>query len=581
MDENQKLAINLCSYDDLFGLPSVGRATADRIWNIRKTQDITPEILAKLPYIRMESVLPLIDFQTEQEYAHALEQTMKQEIQGDESDEYEEDLDSLRVGEQHTVISSTEKGPSVRFDEKVESKKQTLITPEIFETSRMDFTDKLMNEPQGIYLPDIDHNKYSDHLYAKSAEHDMSYIEPKKHLTTVKDPKVRQKPVIKTNVPYDANKDVGCSSQISSNSMAPRRLVQGPSYSSTPAPGTKSIPRTSYQRQQSRQSSGTDSVQQPTIKKQPTMLKSLKFDGTENSEDWSSFLVKFDIFAEAAQWSDQEKRNHLCWCLAGAASRYGTNLIRHNKNMTFQNLVERMEQRFNHGNETETLQVQFYNSRQSPGESTEDWADRVSILADKAFKEVPEKYVTSQVITKFLQALNDKEAGKAASMLKPKTIEEACQLVKLSQHLDSSIYGFKSREQRYSQPETPSCQAMRSQAHGNEEKPNGGIDEQMATLMKNMATLQESTQTAFTDIKQKMSRLEQGRQDNSGSWRGQNYQDRRWSRNSEGQNTFRCFNCNGFGHIARHCKKPRQNENQGTNTAGQKKAESQDKPLNG
>jgi hypothetical protein len=45
-----------------------------------------------------------------------------------------------------------------------------------------------------------------------------------------------------------------------------------------------------------------------------------------------------------------------------------------------------------------------------------------------------------------LQALTDKAAGKAASMLKPKSIEEACQLVELSQHLDSSIYGVKHQE---------------------------------------------------------------------------------------------------------------------------------------
>jgi hypothetical protein len=76
-------------------------------------------------------------------------------------------------------------------------------------------------------------------------------------------------------------------------------------------------------------------------------------------------------------------------------------------------------------------------------QSTDEWADMLSSLADKAFRDVPEHYLQSQIITKLLQALTDKAAGKAASMLKPKSIEEACQLVKLSQHLDSSIYGVK------------------------------------------------------------------------------------------------------------------------------------------
>ena len=59
-----------------------------------------------------------------------------------------------------------------------------------------------------------------------------------------------------------------------------------------------------------------------------------------------------------------------------------------------------MEQRFNHANETETLQVQFYSARQSPTESTDEWADRLSSLTDKAFRDVPEHYVQSQIITK-------------------------------------------------------------------------------------------------------------------------------------------------------------------------------------
>jgi hypothetical protein len=49
-------------------------------------------------------------------------------------------------------------------------------------------------------------------------------------------------------------------------------------------------------------------------------------------------------------------------------------------------------------------------------------------------------------------------------MLKPKSIEEACQLVKLSQHLDSSIYGVKHQENNpYTERERePVCQAVKA-----------------------------------------------------------------------------------------------------------------------
>ena len=144
------------------------------------------------------------------------------------------------------------------------------------------------------------------------------------------------------------------------------------------------------------------SIVEPTAQQQlqssrfhPTMMKSLKFDGTEKGEDWSAVLVKFEIFAEAARWTDREKRNQLCLCFTGGASRYGTNVLRHNKDLTYAQLVGKMEQRFNHGNEIETLQVQFHSARQSPGESTDQWSDRLTALADKAFRDLPEHYVQS------------------------------------------------------------------------------------------------------------------------------------------------------------------------------------------
>jgi hypothetical protein len=37
------------------------------------------------------------------------------------------------------------------------------------------------------------------------------------------------------------------------------------------------------------------------------MLRAFKFNGTERCEDWSAFLVKFEIFADASGWNDEEK----------------------------------------------------------------------------------------------------------------------------------------------------------------------------------------------------------------------------------------------------------------------------------
>jgi len=44
-----------------------------------------------------------------------------------------------------------------------------------------------------------------------------------------------------------------------------------------------------------------------TSRSQPTMLRAFKFDGTDRCEDWSAFLVMFEIFADASGWTDEEK----------------------------------------------------------------------------------------------------------------------------------------------------------------------------------------------------------------------------------------------------------------------------------
>jgi hypothetical protein len=45
----------------------VGKATAYKIWELRKSTEITPEILATISHLKMEKVLPLIDFSISQE----------------------------------------------------------------------------------------------------------------------------------------------------------------------------------------------------------------------------------------------------------------------------------------------------------------------------------------------------------------------------------------------------------------------------------------------------------------------------------------------------------------------------------
>lgn len=625
MNSGDKLYINLCSFDDLLGLPSVGKATAYKIWELRKSTEITPEILATISHIQMEKVLPLIDFSTSQEVAESwyLEKSEDESEEGLDEDlmayvhQAEEILkDGANLLQQHqTMKTEVPYGYMVSSPEYI-----TASYPRGHHTVKPEPPPSPPPGPSGVssqtstHAPSRQHsgeNYCSTPVTSGTSQRPQprflsSTVHPQptvKTQVTINNPTqaTYQDPTVANAYTYAYGHDNRQNQQMANSSaqMHPRLILPSSSvaemprppryYQQTPAPrhpGLHRQPTTNFNvRLQGLQPShpvqspaATDQyglgpqthrltteqvfnepnlptgpqqthrqLNEPrTSHSQPTMLKCFKFDGTGRCEDWSAFLVKFEIFADASRWTDEEKRNQLCWCLTGPASRYGTNLIRHNKDISYDQLMEKMEQRFNHGNETETLQVQFHNARQSPAESTDEWADRLSSLADKAFRDVPEHYVQSQIITKFLQALTDKAAGKAASMLKPKSIEEACQLVKLSQHLDSSIYGVKHQEHSpYTERERePVCQAVKA---SREDGHHNTLDSQMASMMEKMVSMQEATEKSLKELHYQVNELKKQRPPSNQNSR---------------PGTFQCYSCGGRGHIARHCKKSEQAQSQ-------------------
>ena len=65
---NKKVQINICSYDEMLQIPTIGRARAIQIWELRRVRTITPELLATIPYIKMEVVNQYIDYTSLDEF---------------------------------------------------------------------------------------------------------------------------------------------------------------------------------------------------------------------------------------------------------------------------------------------------------------------------------------------------------------------------------------------------------------------------------------------------------------------------------------------------------------------------------
>uniref|UniRef100_K1R5Z5 Uncharacterized protein n=1 Tax=Magallana gigas TaxID=29159 RepID=K1R5Z5_MAGGI len=90
------------------------------------------------------------------------------------------------------------------------------------------------------------------------------------------------------------------------------------------------------------------------------------------------------MYAEMHGLLEHEKRAHLCWSMTGSAARFCLGRVRRNKEISYDELIQCMEKRFNLRKLTETVRLQFQSARQAPGD-LDEWAERILSLADKAF----------------------------------------------------------------------------------------------------------------------------------------------------------------------------------------------------
>ena len=154
--------------------------------------------------------------------------------------------------------------------------------------------------------------------------------------------------------------------------------------------------------------------------KNVSLPMSLKFDGKSS---WKAFYAKFYRYAEVSEWTERECRHQLCWCLDRKTSEYYALLVERNHDMAYKDLIIKIDKRFGFRELSETAHVQFSNTRQTPDELLEDWADRVLSLVTRAFADLPENHMYQQEVVRFCQGAADKEAGSYSSNIRLKSLK--------------------------------------------------------------------------------------------------------------------------------------------------------------
>jgi hypothetical protein len=173
------------------------------------------------------------------------------------------------------------------------------------------------------------------------------------------------------------------------------------------------------------------------------MYKSLKYTGKTS---WKIFYAKFRGYARTAGWTEEQKKDQLLWSLEDKAGEYFTLLLERDPQITYPEIIEKLEKRFGFQDVPEMSMIQFNNCKQDKHASLEDWADRVLSLANKAFRELPEAYMNKQATLRFCQGSYDMDAGQHACVQKPQSMEAAIDTLKWHQHSKKAVQANRNME---------------------------------------------------------------------------------------------------------------------------------------
>ena len=194
----------------------------------------------------------------------------------------------------------------------------------------------------------------------------------------------------------------------------------------------------------------------------------LAYDGKKN---WYAFKQKFLSYAKLLELTPQERLNCLRWSLTDKAAEFSA---LGSETTSYDQLLNKLERRFGDTELQADALVKFQKSTQCAGEELEDWADRVQMLAAKAFKGLPETYANNQIVMQFCQGLTDKETAYQVSLKEPKNIDDAIHGVRWCQHVRKAIFGKKRSEDRFI--EKPGGQSSKDHEVSSIDKDFGHMD---------------------------------------------------------------------------------------------------------
>jgi hypothetical protein len=172
----------------------------------------------------------------------------------------------------------------------------------------------------------------------------------------------------------------------------------------------------------------------------PPMPKMPSFSGKSGSITWRNFHDKFERTADRRNWGKTKRLDKLFDCLSETALEYA---LKSEYRHRYQPLIKDLKVRFDLRDTAVAARQKLHMVKQTDDESEEDFLQRVLSLASDGYDFVGNS-ATQQLATEaFLRGLKHKDVAVQVMNKGPKTVQEACTLVKDILANNKAILGGK------------------------------------------------------------------------------------------------------------------------------------------
>lgn len=151
-------------------------------------------------------------------------------------------------------------------------------------------------------------------------------------------------------------------------------------------------------------------------------LKPQTFSGSD--DDFEDFLTQFEITAEINGWNYKAKSLYLANSLTGAA-RAILNELTAEQRRDYQNLVQKLTERYGSENRAEVYRSQLKSRTKGKGETTAQLAQGVRKLTRQAYPNVSLDVVEALAVDHFIDAIPESEIRLTLREVGPSTLAEA------------------------------------------------------------------------------------------------------------------------------------------------------------